>query len=42
MTLATVLLTLTAGRAWSRGPGDVRPDPRTTLLPRGLTLLFAD
>ena len=42
MTLATTLLTLAVRRRWTCGAGEVRPDPRTTLLPRGLTLVFED
>ena len=40
MTLVTLLQTVTAGWRFARGPGSVRPDPRTTLLPQGLTMSF--
>ena len=40
MTLVTLLQTVTSGWRFARGPGSVRPDPRTTLLPQGLTMSF--
>ena len=40
MTLVTLLQTVTRAGVFARGPGPVRPDPRTTLLPRGLTMSF--